>query len=88
MLLLGKIIGEVIPNKVSENLNREKFYLLQPVDEKYNSKGSPLVAVDRINATYMDIVIWVSSREAAYAMDDPFSSVDAAIIGKVDSIVD
>lgn len=62
------------------------LYVLEPQDENQHATGDPLIAVDTIGAREGDLVIWVSSKEAALAMDETFVPIDAAIIGLVDSV--
>jgi microcompartment protein CcmK/EutM len=42
------------------------------------------VAVDRVGAGPGEIVYFITSREAALTLDNPFAAVDAGIVGKVD----
>jgi ethanolamine utilization protein EutN len=46
--------------------------------------GKPLVAVDRVGVGPGELVYYITSREAAMTLDNPFAAVDAGIVGKVD----
>ena len=46
----------------------------------------PFVAVDRIGVGPGELVYYITSREAALTLDQPFAAVDAGIVGKVDRI--
>jgi microcompartment protein CcmK/EutM len=48
--------------------------------------GEPLVAVDTGPYGAGEWVYFVTSREASLPLRDPFCAVDAAIVGKVDSV--
>ena len=82
----GKVLGVVVATQKVESLKAEKLYVLEPQDEHQKKTGEPIVAVDTVGAREGDFVMWVSSREAALALDDPFNPVDAAIVGLVDSV--
>jgi hypothetical protein len=43
-----------------------------------------LVAVDRVGVGPGEIVYFITSREAALTLDEPFAAVDAGIVGTVD----
>ncbi len=81
----GRVLGVVVSTRKSSSLRAMTLYVIEPVDERYQKIGVPLVAVDTVGAREGDLVIWVSSREASVALDEPFSPVDAAIVGLVDS---
>jgi ethanolamine utilization protein EutN len=46
--------------------------------------GKPLIAVDRIGAGPGELIYYITSREAALTLENPFAAVDAGIVGKVD----
>jgi ethanolamine utilization protein EutN len=85
---LGKVIGVVVSTQKVDSLEGVKFYVVEPQNEK--GERAPcsdlLVAADTVSSGPGDCVIWVSSREAALALDETFNPVDAAIVGIVDSI--
>jgi len=81
----GKVLGVVVSTQKDHSLNGVKLYVLEPQDEKRKKIGEPIIAVDTIGSGEGDQVIWVSSREASLALDEPFAPVDAAIVGIVDS---
>jgi ethanolamine utilization protein EutN len=83
---LGKIIGTVVATRKDSSLEGLKLLLLQPLDERLNPRGEPLVSVDTVRAGRGSIVLWVRSREASIALPRPHSPVDAAVVGIVDSV--
>lgn len=83
---LGKVVGVVVATKKVDSLKGIKFYVVEPRNEKGEKSGEPLVAADTVSSNVGDDVIWVSSREAALALEETFNPVDAAIIGIVDDI--
>ena len=83
---LGKVKGVVVATQKHPTLVGSSLYVVEPQDEKGNTIGNLLVAVDTVSSRTDDQVIWVSSREAALAMPDTFTPVDAAIIAIVDEV--
>jgi len=84
-MLLGRVIGTVVPCVVYEGLAGVPMLLVQPLDKRQQPKGTPLVAAD---ATRMagpgELVYYEGGREAALALDPWFVPVDHAIVGIVD----
>ena len=83
---LGKVLGVVVATQKESSLKSSSLYVLEPQDENQKPTGDLLIAADTVGSRPGDQVIWVSSREAALAMPETFTPVDAAIIGIVDSV--
>lgn len=84
---LANVLGTLVATKKYSRLQNWSFRVLQPIDHAGKSVGEPIVAVDTVGSREGDQVMWVSSREAAVALDDDwFNPVDAAIVGIVDRI--
>ena len=86
-MLLGRVIGTVVPCVVYEGLAGVPMLLVQPLDKGRQPKGTSLVAAD---ATRMagpgELVYYEGGREAALALDPWFVPVDHTIIGIVDAV--
>jgi len=86
-MMLGKVIGTVVPCEIYEGLTGVPMLLVQPLDKAGHPKGKVLVAAD---ATKMagpgEMIYYEGGREAAMALDTTFVPVDHAIIGIVDGI--
>ena len=86
-MLLGRVIGTVVPSVVSDGLESMPLLWVQPLDRDSRDEGRPLVCADGTRmAGPGEIVYWVASREAALAMDPWFVPVDHAIVGIVDDV--
>jgi ethanolamine utilization protein EutN len=81
---LGKVKGRVVSTKKIPELEGERLLLVQPVDEKYNDIGIPLVATDKVRANEGNTIFFESGKEAGQTLDNWFNPVDASIIGIVD----
>ncbi|MCJ7441519.1 MAG: hypothetical protein MUO25_08055 [Thermoanaerobaculaceae bacterium] len=86
-MLLGRVIGVVVPCVVVEGLEGTPMLCLQPLDKTGKPKGRTIVAAD---ATRMagpgELVYYEGGREAALALDPWFVPVDHAIVGIVDDL--
>jgi len=85
---IARIIGTVVATQKVESLEGSTLLLLQPLNEKMEDAGKPLVATDSSGRRGVgEIVYFVASGDAVYTgrggKDIP---VDAAIIGIVDSV--
>lgn len=87
-MLLGRVVGAVVPAVVYDGLEGVPMLLVQPLDRSGQPNGRTLVAAD---ATRMagpgELVCYEGGREAAMALDPSFVPVDHAIIGIVDDVV-
>jgi ethanolamine utilization protein EutN len=85
-MLLGRVIGTVVPCVAYEGLQGVPMLFVQPLDKHAQPKGAPLVAAD---ATRMagpgELVYYEGGREAALALDPWFVPVDHTIVGIVDT---
>ncbi len=87
-MLLGRVVGSVVPAVVYAGLEGVPMLLVQPLDKAgQEPEGRVLVAAD---ATRMagpgELVYYEGGREAALALDPWFVPVDHAIIGIVDEV--
>lgn len=86
-MLLGRVIGVVVPCVVVEGLDGTPMLYLQPLDKNGKPKGRTIVASD---ATRMagpgELVYYEGGREAALALDPWFVPVDHTIVGIVDDL--
>lgn len=86
-MLLGRVIGTVVPATQVDGLAATPFLWIQPLDRGGQPEGEPLVCADPTRmAGPGQIIYWVASREAALACDPWFVPVDDAIVGLVDEV--
>lgn len=86
-MLLGRVIGQVVPCVIYDGLRGVPLLIVQPLDKQLRPKGKTLVAAD---ATRMagpgELVSYEGGREAALALDTTFVPVDHAIVALVDGV--
>lgn len=84
-MLLGKVIGTVVPAVAYKGLTGVPMLLVQPLDKHAQPKGTAIVCCD---ATGMagpgEFIYYEGGREAAMALRETFVPVDHTIIGIVD----
>ncbi len=86
-MLLGRVIGIVVPCVVYDGLAATPMLVLQPLDKTGKPKGRPLVAADSTRmAGQGELVYYEGGREAALALDPWFVPVDHTIVGIVDDL--
>lgn len=87
-MLLGRVVGTVVPAVVYEGLAGVPMLLVQPLDRFGQPEGRTLVAADPTRmAGPGELVCYEGGREAALALDPWFVPVDHAIISIVDDVV-
>ena len=83
---IGRVTGTVVSTRKLESLEGIKLLLVQPLDDKMQNSGNPLVACDTVQAGTGDLVIYEGGREAALALDNWYNPADAAVIGIIDQL--
>lgn len=78
------VLGSVVATSCVPALRGRKLVWIQPVDQDGVPNGIRVVAVDTTQSGPGSRVFFVRSREAAEALDQPFTPVDAAVLGIVD----
>ena len=87
-MLLGRVIGTVVPAMLVDELSATPLLWIQPLDRDGQPEGDPLVCADGTRmAGPGQVIYWVASREAALTLDPSFVPVDYAIVGLVDEVM-
>lgn len=81
---IARVLGRVVSTIKQDTLAGVPLQWIQPLSAAGSPVGKPLVAVDRIGTGPGEVVVYVTSREAALTLDNPFAAVDAGIVAKVD----
>ncbi|UCB45049.1 MAG: EutN/CcmL family microcompartment protein [Spirochaetota bacterium] len=83
---LGRVIGNVVCSQKVDSWEGIKLLLVQPLNERKEEDGQPLIACDTVQAGPDDIVFYEGGREAALGLKNWFNPSDATIMGIVDSV--
>jgi ethanolamine utilization protein EutN len=81
---LARVIGRVVATVRQDTLKAVTMQWVQPITANGNPVGKPLVAIDRVGVGPGEVVVYITSREAALTLENPFAAVDAGIVAKVD----
>jgi len=81
---LARVIGRVWATIKDPKLTGVQLSVIQPVNEKLESMGLPLVAADILNSKENDLVYWVGGAEATFVLPDRQIPSDVSIVGLVD----
>lgn len=86
-MLLGRVVGQVVPCVVTPGLEGVPMLLVQPLDKSLQPRGKVIVAADTTRmAGHGELVSFEGGREAAMALEVTFVPVDHAIIAIVDGV--
>ncbi len=86
-MLLGRVVGTVVPCVRCAGLEGVPFLMVQPLDRIGADKGTPLVAADATKMAGLgELILYEGGREAAMALDETFVPVDHAVVGIVDEV--
>ena len=69
-----------------ESFEGIKLMLVQPLDEKMENSGDPIVAFNTVQAGIGDLIYYETSKEAGRVLVTTMNPCDAAIVGIVDKI--
>jgi ethanolamine utilization protein EutN len=82
----ARVMGPLVSTRKIPPLQGYKLLWIEPTDSRRRPNGEPLVAVDLGSYGRGEWVYYVTSREASLPLRDPFCAVDAAVVGKIDSV--
>ena len=86
-MLLGRVVGTVVPCVVTPGLEGVPMLLVQPLDKRGAERGKVLVAADSTRmAGPGELVAYEGGREAALALEPWFVPVDHTIVTIVDHV--
>ena len=88
-MLLARVIGTVVATHKNAKLDGAKLLLVQPHagDRRATPHGSPVLAIDAVQAGVGEtVLVVIEGRAAGTALGRKGAPVDAAIIGIVDGL--
>ena len=86
-MLLGQVIGRLVPAVIYEGMQGVPLLWVQPLDKNSKPEGHPMVCADGTRmAGPGEIIYWEASREAALTLTPSFVPVDHAVVGIVNDI--
>jgi ethanolamine utilization protein EutN len=86
-MLLGRVVGTLVPCVVYQGLEGVPMLIVQPLDKDGRPEGRTVVAADSTRmAGPGELVYYEGGREAAMVLDPSFVPVDHAVVGIVDEL--
>lgn len=86
-MLVARVVGRVVATQKNEKLQGAKLLLVQPLELDGRDRGTPVLAVDGVDAGPGDRVLLVQDGKAAQqVLGRGIAAVDAAVVGVVDSV--
>ena len=83
---LGRVIGNLWATRKYPTLKGRRLLLVQPLTFAGQENGAPLLSLDTMDAGVGDVVIYVTSTEAAIPFAPNLTPTDATIVGIAESI--
>lgn len=83
---MAKVIGSVTSTIKVKDLKGISLLVIQPVNSKFESLGTPIIAADVYGAGPGEYVFYSKSKEGAMNLPIPTTCVDAGIAGIIDSV--
>ena len=86
-MILARVVGQVIATQKRPQFEGAKLLLVQPESPSGEAKGSTLLAIDSVGVGVGEpVLVVLEGRAAGEALGRKLSPVDAAIIGRVDTL--
>jgi ethanolamine utilization protein EutN len=86
-MLIARVVGNVVSTQKNAKLEGSKLLLVQPLDLAGQPRGTPVLAIDGVDAGPGDRVLLVQEgRAAQLVLGLGTAAVDAAVIGVVDAV--
>ncbi len=84
---IARVIGTLVATQKHEKFVGQKLLLVQPLTLDDKPKGPAVLAIDGVGAGVHEKVLLVQEGRAAIeTLGQPFSPVDAAIVGIIDEV--
>ena len=86
-MLIGRVIGDVVATQKAPSHEGQKLLVVQPLNLDGSDRGSPVIAVDAVDAGTGDrVLLSLEGFSAMTAVGRPLSPIDMAVIGVIDAV--
>lgn len=85
-MFIAKVIGMVVATRKDDDLVGKKLLVVQRMNEKGETMGTPEVAVDSVGAGTGEYVLVTTGGSARHVFQQTSSSIDAAIVAIIDTL--
>lgn len=87
-MIPAKVIGRVVQNRTLDAFRGVKFLIVQPMDDRTQPTGKPLVVCDSVGANEGEMVFLAQGREATFPLPEKFNPADMTIIAIIDEVTE
>jgi ethanolamine utilization protein EutN len=86
-MLIAQVVGDVVATQKHASHVGRKILLVQPLNLDGTDRGTPVLALDSVDAGVGDrVLLTTEGFSAMTAVGRPNSPIDMAVIGVIDSI--
>jgi ethanolamine utilization protein EutN len=86
-MILGKVLESVVSTQKNKSLDSKKIFVIQPLNEKCENRGSVFLALDSVQAGPGDtVIICREGNGCRQILSDDGAPVNAVIAGIVDAV--
>lgn len=85
-MFLGRVIGAVWCTARNRSLESHRMLLVQPLNERLEPSGSPIVCTDCVGAGAGELIYWCRAREASFPFLPEEVPTDATVVGIIDEV--
>lgn len=86
-MLIGRVVGNLVATQKNPKLEGSKLLFVQPLGLDGAARGTPVLAIDGVDAGVGDRVLLIQDgRAAQQVLGRGTAAVDAAIVGVVDAL--
>ncbi len=86
-MIIGRVVGDIVATQKAPSHEGRKILVVQPLSLDGSDRGEVVLALDAVDAGVGDRVLVVTEGWSAMtAVERPFSPIDMAVIGVIDSV--
>ncbi len=86
-MLIGRVIGDLVATQKAPSHFGQKILIVQPLNLDGSDRGTPMVAMDAVDAGVGErVLLTTEGFSAMTSVGRPNSPIDSAVIGIVDSV--
>ncbi len=85
-MIIGKVVGTVVSSVINSGISGGKYLLVEKCNQKAETKGDFLVALDLVGCWHNEMVMISESTSARETATTTNKAIDAIIVGIIDLI--
>ena len=85
-MFFARVMGKVVTSVSDPGLQGYPLLLVQPLNERWEPRGNPIIATDRVGVGPGEEVFCETSKEAGLGLPRELIPTDASIVARVDRV--